>query len=97
MKWLYPLKTLKIISRRLPLEYDLYHWLLSLPWPHFLVLVTVLYLLVNLFFALAYLSTGNGIANAEIGSFKDTFFLAFRPSRLLVMGLCIPRVFMLNF
>ena len=53
---------------------DPYHLLLTLSWSKFLGLFSVVYLLVNSLFAIAYLAGGDGIENARPGNFLDTFF-----------------------
>jgi len=54
---------------------DLYHWLLSLRWPQFALLMMAIYLGVNLLFATLYTMTG-GIAEMRPGSFTDAFFFS---------------------
>lgn len=51
---------------------DVYHLLLTMPWPAFVSLTCVLYLLVNALFALAY-SIGGGIAT--VGENEPEYFL----------------------
>ncbi len=51
---------------------DVYHLLLTMPWPAFVSLTCVLYLLVNALFALAY-SLGGGIAT--VGENEPEYFL----------------------
>ena len=55
---------------------DPYYGLLVISWFRFLGLVALFYLAVNVLFACAYLVTGNGIANAQPGSFTDAFFFS---------------------
>ncbi|ELR99516.1 ion channel [Gloeocapsa sp. PCC 73106] len=59
-----------------PLNLDLYHWLLVIPWPRFLLLVGSFYLSANALFALGYFWIGEGIANAQPGSYRDLFFFS---------------------
>lgn len=59
-----------------PFTHDLYHWLLVISWPHFLVLVGLFYLSTNALFALGYFFVGDGIANARPGSYRDLFFFS---------------------
>ncbi|MEO1619778.1 MAG: ion channel [Cyanobacteria bacterium J06632_3] len=51
---------------------DIYHLLLTMPWPTFIGLTSVLYLLVNAIFAFAY-SWGNGVAT--VGENEPQYFL----------------------
>lgn len=55
---------------------DIYHLLLTLSWPWFLVLVSCFFVLTNAIFALAYLIQDNAIENAQNGSFSDAFFFS---------------------
>jgi inward rectifier potassium channel len=54
---------------------ELYHWLLTLSWPKFSVVIFAAYFFVNLLFALVYLA-GGGIAEMRPGSFSDAFFFS---------------------
>ncbi len=92
-------RLLKIARRRKPLQQvdllhpaisDLYHWLLSLSWQKFLLLITVFYLVINLIFAVAYLTAGEGIANAKPGSFKDAFFFSIQTLSTVGYGSLYP-------
>jgi inward rectifier potassium channel len=55
---------------------DLYHQLLVVPWPAFLAGLSVVYLGLNLLFALLYLLGDGAIANARPGAFADAFFFS---------------------
>ena len=55
---------------------DGYHWILSLRWSRFILLVLGLYLTVNILFATAYALGGNCIAEIPAGSFFDDFFFS---------------------
>ena len=55
---------------------DLYHNLLTLRWPIFLVVLAFVYLGLNVLFALLYLLGGDAIANARPGVFSDAFFFS---------------------
>ncbi len=70
---------------------DLYHWLLTLSWPRFLLLITLFYLTVNTLFACLYLIAGDGIANAEPGSFKDVFFFSIQTLSTVGYGALYPK------
>jgi len=50
---------------------DPYHLFLVMPWWLFLLAVVVVYVLINLVFASLYVLGGDGIANAQPGSFRD--------------------------
>ncbi|MCU1295684.1 MAG: Inward rectifier potassium channel, partial [Bryobacterales bacterium] len=55
---------------------DTYHWILSLSWPRFALLVLGFYLFLNLLFAAAYSLGGNCVAEMRPGSFSDAFFFS---------------------
>lgn len=54
-----------------------YHYLLTLSWPRFLSLVSVLYLLTNALFATAYLLCGEEALNVATGAMGNRFLTAF--------------------
>ena len=55
---------------------DAYQWLLGLSWPQFAAFVAVVYIALNLIFALLYLSGQHNIAGMAPGSFSDAFFFS---------------------
>ena len=55
---------------------DAYHWTLSLNWPRFALLVTSVFLVLNLIFALAYFIGGACIAELPPYSFAGAFFFS---------------------
>lgn len=55
---------------------DSYHWMLTLSWPHFFLLVGFLYLLTNLLFAAAFFAVPGSVANARPDSFLDVVFFS---------------------
>jgi len=55
---------------------DIYHWMLTLSWPRFFLLVGVLYMFTNVAFALAFYLVPGSVSNARPGSFLDTFFFS---------------------
>lgn len=73
-----------------PARSDLYHWLLALSWRKFLLLISLFYLCINILFACAYLTTGNGIANVQPGSFKDAFFFSIQTLSTVGYGSMYP-------
>ena len=70
---------------------DLYHWLLIISWWHFLILLSLFYLAVNVAFAVAYLTTGGGIANADPTSFSDAFFFSVQSLSTIGYGAMYPQ------
>lgn len=69
---------------------DLYHGLLSMDWVQFFSLIFILYLIANILFAFAYLVGGNGIANAQPGSFADAFFFSVQTLTTIGYGAFYP-------
>lgn len=55
---------------------DVYHWVLSLTWSRFVLLVLGFYLSINLVFATLYLLGGDCIAEMPPGSFGSAFFFS---------------------
>jgi inward rectifier potassium channel len=70
---------------------DLYHWLLTLSWPRFFILIWLSYTLTNSLFALVYLAGGDCIANARPGSFKDAFYFSVQTMATIGYGSMYPR------
>ena len=70
---------------------DLYHWLLIINWTQFLILLSLFYIAINILFALAYLSTQGGIANAEPDSFFDAFFFSVQSLSTIGYGAMYPQ------
>jgi inward rectifier potassium channel len=54
---------------------DTYHWILTLTWPRFFLLISGVYMAANLFFAIAFFAVPGAVANARAGSFLDVFLL----------------------
>ncbi len=70
---------------------DFYHLCLLLPWPQFLLGVTVAYLVANTLFACLYLAGGDCIANATPGSFADSFFFSVQTMATIGYGGMSPK------
>ncbi len=70
---------------------DPYHLLLTIPWPGFLALMALGYVVANALFALAYLAGGDGIENARPGNFLDTFFFSVQTMASIGYGAMYPR------
>ena len=68
-----------------------YHLLLTIPLSGFLGLLTLLFIVTNALFALAYLLGGNSIANAHPGSFIDVFFFSVQTMATIGYGSMYPR------
>jgi len=57
---------------------SLYHWLLTISWPKFLAFISATYLVLNAFFAFAYLACGPDVLQSAAGSFaNEPFYRAF--------------------
>jgi len=89
-----PTQTLSRGNGNHPVIHDLYHWLLALPWWAFLGLISLFYLSINCGFALLYVVTGNGIANAQPSSFRDAFFFSIQTLSTVGYGALYPKSFM---
>lgn len=55
---------------------DSYHWMLTLNWPHFFLLVGFLYFLTNLVFATAFYMVPHAVTNARPDMFVDYVFFS---------------------
>ena len=67
------------------------HRLLTMQWPWFVLVVMIGYGLVNLGFALLYMSCGSCIDNARPGSFTDSFFFSVQTLATIGYGYMIPK------
>ena len=56
--------------------FDFYHGILTASWAGFVLQLAVLFIAVNLIFALLYLLDRGGIAHARPGNFEDAFFFS---------------------
>jgi inward rectifier potassium channel len=56
---------------------SLYHWLLTISWPRFLAFMSVTYVVLNTFFALAYLACGPGALQSTTTFPNQPFYRAF--------------------
>jgi inward rectifier potassium channel len=72
---------------------DAYQWLLGLRWPQFAVFVAVVYISLNLVFALLYLIGRNSIAGIAPGSFSDAFFFSVQTLATVGYGHWYPQTF----
>lgn len=69
---------------------DLYHILLTISWPAFIVLVSGFYLLINCLFAIAYSVNADAIANIRPGHFQDIFFFSVQTMAAIGYGAMYP-------
>jgi inward rectifier potassium channel len=75
---------------------DFYHGVLTTSWPAFVAQLGLLFLLVNLVFAILYVADRGGIANARPGSFADAFFFSVQTLGTLGYGVMAPRTLYTN-
>jgi inward rectifier potassium channel len=75
---------------------DPYHLLLTIPWVGFIGVVSVVYLLLNALFALAYLAGGDCLKGATPGSFSDAFFFSVQTLASIGYGAIHPQTFYAN-
>jgi inward rectifier potassium channel len=75
---------------------DLYHLFLTISWPRFLSLIALLYIAINVLFALVYLAGGNCLENARPGSFLDAFFFSVDTIATVGYGSVYPRTLYAN-
>jgi inward rectifier potassium channel len=75
---------------------DFYHGILTASWPGFVARLLVLFLVVNLIFAVLYVSDPGGIANARPGNFADAFFFSVQTLGTLGYGVMAPKTLYTN-
>jgi len=85
----YPNEIEVLGARRTPLG-DLYHQLLRAPWWLDLLGVSLVFLVINFLFALAYVAVG-GVAGARLGSLADHFFFSVQTMGTIGYGVMYPR------
>jgi inward rectifier potassium channel len=75
---------------------DPYHLLLTIPWVGFAGIVTVVYLVINSLFALAYMAGGKCLEGARAGDFGDAFFFSVQTLGSIGYGAVHPITFYAN-
>jgi inward rectifier potassium channel len=79
-----------------PRHGDVYHALLTAPWPVLIAMLALGFIGANMLFACAYLAIGNGIANARPGSFADAFFFSVQTMATIGYGSMAPQTLAAN-
>jgi inward rectifier potassium channel len=75
---------------------DIYHVMLTMPWPMFFLTISAIYLGANVVFACAYLIGDNNIANAAPNSFLDAFFFSVQTMASIGYGAMYPQTIYAN-
>jgi inward rectifier potassium channel len=75
---------------------DFYHGILTTTWLGFVARLAALFLVVNLVFAILYVTDRGGISNARPGSFADAFFFSVQTLGTLGYGVMAPRTLYTN-
>ncbi len=75
---------------------DLYHALLTMGWPRFVLGVGLLFLFVNTLFAFAYWSQPAAIVHSRPGSFMDAFFFSVQTMATIGYGIMYPGTLFAN-
>ena len=68
-----------------------YHLMLTLPWLGFILIVSLMYLALNVGFAGLYLLGGDCIVNSKPGSFEDAFFFSVQTLASIGYGVMSPK------
>ncbi len=84
------------VGRRKAAFTDMYVKLLGGSWKNILLVMSGLYLAINLTFASAYLAIGDGILNARPGSFMDAFFFSVQTFATIGYGGLMPNGIIAN-
>jgi inward rectifier potassium channel len=74
---------------------DLYHFLLTEPWPALLAGILLAFIVTNAFFAIIYM-LDNGIENARPGNFGDAFFFSVQTMATIGYGKMSPQSVLAN-
>jgi inward rectifier potassium channel len=80
-------------------SHSLYQSLLTISWPHFLLIVAVTYFVTNILFGLAYLACGPGAlagSSTEMGAFARAFFFSIHTLATIGYGNVSPANFSAN-
>ena len=75
---------------------DIYHGILTASWPLFFLELLAAFIVVNLIFALLYVTDPGGIANARPTSFLDAFFFSVQTLGTLGYGVMAPKTLYTN-
>ncbi len=75
---------------------DLYHALITMGWPAFLLGIGVIFVLANGAFAIAYLAQPGAIVHARPQSFSDAFFFSVQTMATIGYGIMYPGTFYAN-
>jgi inward rectifier potassium channel len=75
---------------------DFYHGMLTASWPVFFLQLALMFVGVNLIFAMFYVADRGGIANARPGNFADAFFFSVQTLGTLGYGVMAPRTLYTN-
>jgi inward rectifier potassium channel len=75
---------------------DPYHLMLTIPWLGFIMLVSLLYTLINMVFAVLYLLGGDCLTGATPSSFLDAFFFSVQTLASIGYGVISPKTVYAN-
>jgi inward rectifier potassium channel len=75
---------------------DLYHRILTVGWPSFFVIGSMIYIVANFLFAALYLLQPGSITAARAGSFADAFFFSVQTMATIGYGVMSPATFYAN-
>jgi inward rectifier potassium channel len=74
-----------------------YHLMLTLPWSGFIAIISLMYLALNIGFALLYLLGRDCIVNGKSGSFEDAFFFSVQTLAGIGYGVLSPKTTYANY
>ncbi|AKG23374.1 ion channel [Calothrix sp. 336/3] len=76
---------------------DPYHLMLVIPWSGFILVVGIVYVFINIIFALMYLAGGDCLQGGRVGSFEDAFFFSVHTFASIGYGVIAPKTTYANF
>jgi inward rectifier potassium channel len=75
---------------------DPYHLMLTIPWLGFFVIISLVYILINVSFAILYLLGGDCLIGAKPGSLADAFFFSVQTLGSIGYGVISPKTLYAN-
>ncbi|MCC6748577.1 MAG: ATP-sensitive inward rectifier potassium channel 10 [Deltaproteobacteria bacterium] len=88
--WQRPLFKIRVMGQRFAPHADLYYFILTRPWPVFILLVALGFVAMNALFALAYTAQPGSIANLKENSVEEAFYFSVQTMATIGYGGMLP-------